>query len=362
MSTFNNHIYSAPFADPFVHGHLTGHVDLPRLSKGRVGGTFWSVYVKCPANITDFSNENYAQSMYSLTFRIGASQRYPDVFSEPPNGTTAMDFFRSGKIISPLGMEGLHSIGNSFSQLRAFYQLGVRYATLAHYCHNLFADAAVVNTPGGGLEIPTPLWDGVSEDGKKVVFEMNRLGMIVDLAHVSHQTMRDVLGQGKDSWGGSKAPVIFSHSSAYALCPHPRNVPDDVLGMVKETGSVVMVTFVPDFISCNASKTAGQLPMHDPSQVTLSRVVDHIMYVGQLIGYEHVGLGSDFDGIPSTPAGLEDVSYFPSLIEELLRRGVTDEDAAMVAGGSLIRAWRRVDEVAHEMQRSGVNPIEDDLG
>ncbi|KAH6879875.1 microsomal dipeptidase precursor [Thelonectria olida] len=364
-STFNNHIYSSSFADPFVRGNLTGHVDLPRLAEGKVGGTFWSVYVDCPANVSDFSNENYAQAgvrqtsaQIDLVRRL--QQKYPDVLSRPPNGTTAMDFFRSGKVISPLGMEGLHSIGNSFAQLRDFYELGVRYATLTHYCHNLFADAAVVNAPSGGLEMPEPLWNGVSENGKQVVFEMNRLGMLVDLAHVSHQTMRDVLGQGKDSWGGSKAPVIFSHSSVYALCPHPRNVPDDVLQMVKDTGSVVMVTFVPAFLSCTASQEANRLPVSDSNPATLSRVIDHIMYIGELIGYEHVGLGSDFDGIPVTPSGLDDVSYFPGLIEELLRRGVTDEDAALVAGGSLIRVWGKADEVALEMQRRGVNPVEDD--
>lgn len=288
-------------------------------------------------------------------------QAFPDTLSGPVDSSSAMDAFRSGQIISPLGMEGLHSIGNTFAHLRAFHSLGVRYATLAHYCHNLYADAAVVNSASGGVEVPEPLHGGVSELGKEAVREMNRLGVMVDLAHVSHDTMRDVLGRGKDSWSGSRAPVIFSHSSAYSLCPHPRNVPDDVLRMVKETGSTVMVTFVPSFISCAASEDPRRLlPVHDPEHSTLARVVDHIMHIGDMIGYDHVGLGSDFDGIPTTPEGLDDVEYFPAIIEELIRRGVSDRDAGMVAGGSLLRTWAKVDEVAREMQRDGALPAEDD--
>ncbi|KAF3395487.1 putative dipeptidase [Talaromyces pinophilus] len=360
---FHNHIYSSNFTDSFVYGNLTGHVDLPRLAKGKVGGTFWSIYVECPANGTDYSNENYAEIVRKTVAQADLVRRlqreYLDTFSEPPNGTTAMDVFHSGRIISPLGMEGLHSIGNSFSQLRAFYELGVRYATLAHYCHNVFADAAVVNAPGGGLEIPQPLWHGVSDLGQKAVFEMNRLGMLVDLAHVSHDTMRDVLGAGNKSWTGSLAPVIFSHSSAYALCPHPRNVPDDILDLVKKTGSVVMVTFVPYFVSCVPSTEEGKLPIFDPSNSTISRVVDHVMYIGERIGYQHVGLGSDFDGIPTTPEGIDDVSSFPKIIELLLRRQVSDENAAFVAGESLLRVWKRADQVAQELQAQGARPMED---
>ncbi|RBA11788.1 dipeptidase [Fusarium proliferatum] len=360
---FHNHIYSSNFTEPFIHGGLMGHVDLPRLAKGKVGGTFWSVYVECPVNVTDYSNQNYAESVRQTVSQVDLVRRlqkeYPETFSDPPNGTTAMHAFRSGRIISPLGLEGLHSIGNSFSQLRMFYEIGVRYATLAHYCHNLFADAAVVNTAQGGLEIPDPLWHGISDLGKKAVFEMNRLGMLVDLAHVSHDTMRDVLGSGNKSWTGSLAPTIFSHSSAYALCPHPRNVPDDVLDLVKNTGSVVMVTFVPYFISCIPATEDKKLPAFDPSNSTISRVVEHIMYIGERIGYQHVGLGSDFNGIPTTPEGIDDVSSFPKVIELLLRKQVSDEDVAFVAGGSLLRVWKRVDEVAQELRFKGARPVED---
>jgi membrane dipeptidase len=292
-------------------------------------------------------------------FRL--QKAYPDVFSEPPNGTTALQAFRDGKIISPLGIEGLHSIGNSFAILRSFYRLGVSYATLTHNCHNIFADAALFDVPGGGTEKSHPIWHGVSEAGKDVVFEMNRLGMIVDLSHASPDTMRDVLGGGKDGWGGSLAPVIFSHSSAYALCPHPRNVPDSVLPLVKKTDSVVMVTFVADFISCKASDRPDGLPDFYPQNFTVEHVADHIIHIGQLIGYEHVGLGSDFDGMPSAPRGLEDVSKYPNLVAELLRRGLTDEEAAQVVGGNLLRVWKTVDAVALKLQAAGAFPAEDQM-
>lgn len=287
-------------------------------------------------------------------------QQFPDVFSEPGNSSTAMEYFRQGKIISPYGIEGLHSIGNSFAHLRAFHQLGVRYATLTHNCHNSFADAALVQTLHG-VQKAEPLWHGVSEKGKKVVYEMNRLGMLVDLSHVSQDTMRDVLGAGKDGWPGSQAPVIFSHSSSYAVCPHPRNPPDDILQLVKRTGSLVMVNFSPSFISCTAGDNENGLPDFYPPNATLSQVVDHIVHVGELIGYEHVGFGSDFDGIPSTPEGLNDVSKYPDLVAELLRRGISDEDVARVVGGNLLRVWAQVDAVAARLQAEGALPVEDDL-
>ncbi|CAI7594207.1 unnamed protein product [Penicillium bialowiezense] len=359
---FQNHIYDNNFTEAFVNGGLAGHVDIPRLRQGRVGGSFWSVFVPCPADGSDFSDENYAASVRETMEQVDIMSRvqraYPDVFSTPPNGTTAMSAFRDGKIISPLGIEGLHSIGNSLAHLRIFYELGVSYATLTHNCHNRYADAALVEVPGGAKKAD-PLWHGVSEEGEKLVFEMNRLGMIVDLAHVSADTMRDVLGAGKSEWTGSRAPVIYSHSSAYAICPHPRNVPDDILELVREKRSLVMVNFSPDFISCTASDSANGIPDVDPEHATLERVADHIMHIGNLIGFEHVGIGSDFDGIPTVPRGLEDVSKFPALIAELLKRGVSDRDASKVAGGNLLRVWKEVDEVALELQAEGALPAED---
>ncbi|KFX95253.1 hypothetical protein O988_05880 [Pseudogymnoascus sp. VKM F-3808] len=191
---------------------------------------------------------------------------------------------------------------------------------------------------------------------------MNRLGVLVDLAHVSPDTMRDVLGGG-DDWAGSTAPPIFSHSSAHALCPHPRNVPDDVLQLVKARGSVVMINFMPDFVSCAIPDPPNKngIPDFVDANSTLAHVADHIVYIGELIGFEHVGLGSDYDGITTTPRGLEDVTKFPDLVAELLRRGVSDEDAAKVVGGNILRVWAEADKVALKMQADGEKPLEDDL-
>jgi membrane dipeptidase len=213
----------------------------------------------------------------------------------------------------------------------------------------------------GKSEKSTPYWGGVSPDGKELIKEMNRLGMIIDLSHVSEDTMRDVLG-GSDGWSGSTAPIIFSHSSSYALCPHPRNVPDDILQLVKKRNSVVMVNFSPDFISCIANPdNQNGLPDFYPPNSTLSHVVDHIKHIGELIGYDHVGLGSDFDGIQATPEGLDDVSKFPDLVREMLQRGISDEDAGKVVGGNVLRIWKDVDGVAATMQAQGVRPLEDKL-
>lgn len=286
---------------------------------------------------------------------------YPSHFSLPGNSSTALTAFQNGQLISPYIIEGLHQIGNSVSNLRQFFNLGVRYATLTHNCHNRYADAALVELPGGGVKKSTPHWGGVSPAGRNLIYEMNRLGMIVDLSHTSQDTMRSVLGWGAD-WPGSLAPVIFSHSSAYAVCPHPRNVPDDILQLVKKRNSLVMVNFAPDFVSCvaNSSNTNG-LPDFYPNNSTIEHVAKHVMHIGNLIGYDHVGFGSDFDGIPNTPKGLDDVSKFPDLVAELLKQGVGDKDAAKVVGGNILRVWKDVDEIAAQLQGKGEKPLEDDL-
>ncbi|KAL8770723.1 MAG: hypothetical protein Q9209_003590 [Squamulea sp. 1 TL-2023] len=342
---YRNRIYDAKFTDRFDKGGLELHVDLPRLQ----------------------ADENYAHSVSATLSQIDLLRRltaaYPEVLSSPDlNSSTARDAFDSRHLlISPIGIEGLHQIGNSISNLRLYHSLGVRYATLTHNCHNKFADAALVGNASGHTIASTPYWGGVSKAGQLLIQEMNRLGMLVDISHASKDTMIDVLGGRPNKWAGSRAPVIFSHSSAFALCPHPRNVADDVLELVKKTNSVVMVNFSPEFISCVASNSTTGLPDTYPPNSTLHQVARHIMYIGDRIGYNHVGLGSDFDGISETPKGLEDVSKYPSLISELLELGVTDEEAAQLVGRNLLRVWRDADVVASEMRAEGVLPAEDTI-
>ncbi|KAI1284551.1 dipeptidase [Xylaria sp. FL0933] len=361
-AAYNNHIYQENFTEPFTKGGMISHTDLPRLKKGLNGGAFWSVYTPCPENGSDYSDENYAASVQLTLQQIDLMHRlqaaYPDSFSGIVDSESAKAAFKQGKLISPLGVEGLHQIGNSVANLRRFYAMGVRYATLTHNCGNIFADAALWQNP---FHKAPPYWGGLSLKGRQLVNEMNRMGMIVDLSHVSVDTMMDVLGGREEKWAGSKAPVMYSHSSAYALCPHPRNVPDHVLELVKKRNSVVMVNFSPDFVSCVDNNNPNGVPDLYPANNTLSHVADHITYIGDLIGYDHVGLGSDFDGIRSTPEGLDDVSKYPDLFAELLRRGVSDADAAKIAGGNILRVWADVEKVAAKLQSKGEPVMEDDL-
>ena len=300
-------------------------------------------------------------SQLDLIQRLTAA--YPTQFSSPQlNSNSALHAFKTAKnMISPIGVEGLHQIGNSISNLRIFQSLGVKYITLTHNCHNLFADAALITNASGTTIAAPPYWKGLSDRGQSVIQEMNRLGMLVDISHVSKDTMLDVLGGRPEKTNGSAAPVMFSHSSAYALCPHPRNVQDDVLQLVKKTNSIVMVNFSPVFISCVPSESGetGLPPDLYPPNSTLHQVARHVVYIGDSIGYDHVGLGSDFDGIFDTPKGLEDVSKFPDLVAELLRMGVSDEDAAKVVGLNVLRVWGDAEEKGEEMRRKGILPLED---
>ena len=325
---------------------------------------FFSAWVPCPEDGLDFSDAAYAPFVKATLEQIDLfhrlSAKYPRQFTPAGTAVKGETNWRHGKLISPLIIEGLHQIGNSLATLRLYHKLGVRYATLTWNCHNKYADAAVVSVDGEN-RASKPYHDGVSKAGHDLILEMNRLGMMVDLSHVSVDTMRDVLGGAPEKgWNGSMAPPIFSHSSVKALCPHPRNVPDDILQLVKRRNSVVMINFAPDFISCKDVDSRTGLPEFVNRTNTIERVAEHVMYVGELIGYDHVGLGSDFDGIPNTPRGLEDVSKFPDLINLLLKNGVSEADAAKIAGRNLLRVWHEVDTVAARLQRE-VGPIEDAL-
>lgn len=235
------------------------------------------------------------------------------------------------RISSLTGAEGLHQIANAPSVLRMYHAIGVRYITLSHFCHNKYADSA--SQP--------PYHHGLSDAGRAIVREMNRIGMIVDLAHTSADTMRQTLDV-------TDVPVLFSHASAFGKCPHERNVPDDVLHKLKKNGGVIMITFVVAYTNCKT-----------PSEATLSDVADHVQYVGELIGYEHVGIGSDYDGMPDAPHGLEDVSTYPALLEELANRGVTVDQLKGIAGGNTLRVLREVEAAAERMKH--LPPLEDDI-
>lgn len=332
------------------------HTDIPRLRTGRVGGQFWSVWVPHSAGPDAVFG---ALDQIDIVHRMAA--RYPEDFEVAYTAADVRRIHAEGRVASIVALEGGHAIGGSLAVLRQMYHLGVRYLTLTHNTTLEWADSAADH----------PRHSGLTEFGREVVREMNRLGMLVDLAHVSHDAMRAVLDV-------SGAPVIFSHSSAYALCRHVRNVPDDVLTRLPANGGLVMVTFVPSFVSeelrvwvadWNAAQArARELHLGDagaaeqaeaawreanpPPRATLAQVADHIDHVRRVAGIRHVGIGSDFDGISSTPVGLEDVSTFPALLAELLRRGYTAQEVALVAGGNLLRVMERAEEVAAAMAAS----------
>lgn len=329
--------------------------DIPRLREGGVGGQFWSVYV----DVDEKGADAVRATMEEIDIVVELARRYPEAFELAYTADDVERIFDSGKIASMMGMEGGHSIDNSLAALRMFHRLGARYMTLTHSRNTAWADSATDEPEHGGL----------TEFGKEVVREMNWLGMLVDLSHTSPETMNDALDV-------TQAPVIYSHSSARALCDHPRNVPDDVLKRLPENGGVVMVTFVPSFVSQevrdhgrnrNAERERLRgLPGADESSVrdglaiwdgshpapraTLSQVADHIDHIRDVAGVEHIGLGSDFDGIESVPLGLEDVSKYPDLTRELLSRGYGDADVLKILGGNVLRVMRAVEETSQRLR------------
>ena len=311
-----------------LRGTTPGHTDIVRLRAGLVGAQFWSVYVDMASVEVGAARVQLEQ----IDIARQVIRTYPDVFEQAYTTSDVERIFRSGKIGSVLGMEGGHVIENSLGALRAFYDLGVRYMTLTHSGNTDWADSATDDPEHGGL----------TEFGREVVREMNRLGMLVDLSHTSTETMNDVLDV-------TEAPVIFSHSGAQGLTAHRRNVPDQVLQRLPENGGVVMVVFYPWHVSETLRTYDGP---GDPPWATLLDVADHIEYVREVAGLDHVGLGSDFDGMEPDPPpeGLEDVSKFPALLAELSRRGWSEDDLAKLAGGNVLRAWAAVENAAAGIQ------------
>lgn len=337
-----------------LRGKVAGQTDIARLRQGGIGAQFWSVYI--PGEMPDgFARTQLEQ--IDIATRIIA--QYPDTFVFARTAADIRAAHRSGKIASLLGMEGGHAIENSLGALRAYYELGVRYMTLTHNVHLDWADSAAF----------PPVHGGLTAFGEEVVHEMNRLGMLVDLSHVAPETMDDALRV-------SKAPVIFSHSSARALCDVPRNVPDDILKRLAVNGGVVMVTFVAGFIDPQVARiqmpamaeyqraaqglslaeqdrlyeaTVGKLKL---PKTTIAKVADHIDHIRNVAGVQHVGLGGDFDGNSDWPEGLSDVSMYPNLFAELIRRGWSDHDLELLAGGNVLRAMEKAEEVSRSM-RSG---------
>ena len=326
------------------------HTDLPRLTAGGVGAQFWSVYV--PASLAGDGAVTAVLEQIDLA-RLMIS-RYPQALELALTAADVERIFAAGRLASLLGAEGGHAIAGSLGVLRMLYALGVRYLTLTHNANVGWADSATDEPAAGGL----------SDFGRDVVREMQRIGMLVDLSHVAVSTMHDALDVGQ-------APVIFSHSSARAVCDAPRNVPDDVLARLADNGGVCMVTFVPAFVSQSCADWMTGLKAeaarrgvdprnldqlfslkpewelaHPVPRATLAQVADHVEHVRKVAGVEHVGLGGDFDGTPDVTIGLEDVSAYPALFAELLARGWTEADCAALAGGNLLRALREAESFA----------------
>jgi membrane dipeptidase len=332
----------------------SGQTDIPRSREGGLKAQFWSVYI--PSN-----HPNPARTVteqIDLVHRM--VERYPDDLEIALDADDVERIMKAGKIASLIGIEGGVAIEDDLAQLRMFAKLGARYMTLTHNTTLPWADAATDAPKHGGL----------SPFGERVVREMNRLGMLVDISHVSPDTMADALRV-------SKAPIIASHSSAYALCPHPRNVPDAILRELPKNGGVVMVNFYSAFVLPAAAEHSKAVAAarkelrakhparsefekafadwrkeHPMPRGTVGTVVDHIDHIVKVAGIDHVGIGSDFDGITAWPVGLEDVASYPRITEELLKRGYSESDIHKILGGNALRAFRKAGEVSRELQKT----------
>jgi membrane dipeptidase len=336
--------------------------DIPRLRSGHVGGQFWSVWI--PVETKGPEAVQVTLEQMDLVKQLAA--RYPKDLGMAYTAADIRRLHKAGKIASLIGIEGGHQINNSLPILRQYYDAGARYMTLTHTSNTAWADSAT----------DAPVHHGLTAFGKEIVREMNRLGMLVDLSHVSSDTMRAALEV-------SEAPIIFSHSSARALVDHPRDVPDDILKLVAKNGGVVMVNFYPSYVSearrvwdadCAAEKTRYNAPpfgglyigqperakaalaewekAHPKPAVGIGEVADHFQHIRDIAGIDSLGVGSDFDGIPDAPAGLDGVDKFPALLAELARRGWSDTDLAKVAGENLLRVMTQVEAVGTKLRAS----------
>jgi membrane dipeptidase len=329
--------------------------DIARLRAGGVGGQFWSVYVPAdaPAPVT--------ATLEQIDIVHRMMRKYPETFELAQTADDVERIFKKGKIASLIGMEGGHAIDSSLGALRMFHRLGARYMTLTHSKNIPWADSAT----------DTAVLNGLSPFGEQVVREMNWLGMLVDLSHVSPDTMEDAIRV-------SAAPVIFSHSSSRAVNDHPRNVPDNILQLLPKNGGVVMVTFVPGFLSpkvaawtklqdAESARLTKQFPSdaaaiktglgawtraNPAPRATLADAADHIDHIRKVAGIDHIGLGGDFDGITSVVQGLEDVSTYPALTAELLRRGYKDDEIKKILGLNILRVMREAEKVSATLQKS----------
>ncbi|XP_052771659.1 dipeptidase 1-like [Mya arenaria] len=324
----NNSVYTVDLKS-VIWNTTEAHTDIPRLRKGQLGAQFWACYVVCKSSYKD----SVLLSLEQLDVIKKFVTRYSDTFEWVTTSKGIMGAFKAGKIGSLVGLEGGHSIDSSFGALRMFYDLGVRYMTVTHSCNTPWADNWQVDAADFNVTVMGKPVGGLTEFGKKVILEMNRIGMLVDLSHAAKATMISTLEI-------ASAPVIFSHSSAFSLCNHFRNVQDDVLKLVKLNGGLVMVNFYDRYITCFPS---------NETIATLSQVADHIEHIENLIGVDHVGIGADYDGVPTHPVGLEDVSTYPMLFAELVRRGWNEVDLQKLAGRNLIRVFRQAEKVKAEM-------------
>lgn len=347
---------------PLEPGQAALMTDIPRLRAGMVGGQFWSVWI--PVSVHGFEAVQMTLEQIDLVKRMAAT--YPDDLAMAYTAADIRRIHKAHKIASLIGVEGGHQINDSLAVLRQYYDAGARYMTLTHSSNTAWADSAT----------DAPKHSGLSSFGIEVVKEMNRIGMLVDLSHVSPDTMRAALA-------ASAAPVIYSHSSARALDDHPRNVPDDILKTLAANGGIVMVNFATSYVSSarnqwqadyaaevartNAPPFGGLYlgqperahaalaaweSQHPRPPVTLSQVADHVEHIVQVAGIDHVGLGADFDGMPDAPTGLEGVDRYPALLKELMRRGWSDRDIGKLAGENLLRVMAGAEQVGERLRAS----------